>query len=122
MNKKIFITIYALMMLVFMLSGCGSNVSGTFINPNDNSETIVFDGDTIALYENGNIIRSGTFTESAKTASNQYLLRITYEGASTDERYWLNEDKTTISYYADVVDEDGEIVNTAGEIAFVKEN
>jgi hypothetical protein len=121
MKKKplsIALALLALAALMFVLSGCsGSKLSGTFVNPDDSLLYLVFNGNTVALYEGGVQTRNGTFTESAKTASG-YLLRITYDGASVDERYWLDEKKETI--FESITGEG----NTAavGEVAFIKEN
>jgi len=101
--------------LVILLSGCsGSKLSGTYVNPDDSSNYVVFEGKTVTLYEDGNKTISGTFTESAKSASG-YLLIITYEGSSP-EHYWLDENKNTISFGVDSAEG-----IKVGEVAFVKE-
>ena len=110
-----------LITLVFMLSGCGSNPSGKYIDPNDSTVYLVFEGDKVTLHESNNQTRNGTFTESGKTSTKQYLLRIRYDGVSGEQMYWLDEDRNTITYYADVTDEQSGIVHKAGDIAFVKE-
>jgi hypothetical protein len=106
--------------LMFMLSGCGAKLAGTFVNPDDSTNYIVFDGKTFILYESGAQVHNGTFTESAKSSSGQYSLRLYYEGESVDERYWLNEDKSIINYTIPETTDGGTVMHV-GEVAFIKE-
>jgi uncharacterized lipoprotein YehR (DUF1307 family) len=119
MKKRILSLI--LMMLIFALSGCGeSKLSGTYVSADDSSVSLVFAGNTVTMYEDGVQIRIGTFTESAKTASG-HLLRIIYEGLP-EERYWLDESKNTISHNVEIANEQGQTINSVGDVAFIKEN
>jgi uncharacterized protein YceK len=116
-KKQIAITIATVIMLmvfILTLSGCAADISGTYRNPNDNSEYIVLYGDTITLYEDDSQTRSGTFSRSAKTASG-YLLIVSYSDSPT-EYYWLDESRTTIYHGVR-----GQVGVSVGEIAFVKE-
>ena len=122
MKKRLFSLALVLAMavtLIAALSGCGAKLGEKYVSVDDSSVYLIFDGNTVALHENGNPVRNGTFTESAKTSSGRYLLRIWYEidGTSTEERYWLDEKKETI--YAAVFEEG---VETVGEAAFIKQN
>jgi hypothetical protein len=125
MNKRILsltLSLLTLMTFMFVLSACGaSKLSGTYTSADGGSTSLVFDGSKVTLYEDGVQLRNGTFTESAKTASG-YLLRITYEGTSAEERYWLNESRDTISYNVEGKNEQGQTVNDVGDAAFKKEN
>jgi hypothetical protein len=112
------LALLAFMTLVFMLNGCVGRLSGTYVNPDDDSNYLVFEGQTVTLYEDGNQTRSGIFRESARTSTRQYLLTITYEveGSSFDERYLLDESKETI--YSTIIDENNRII--AVDVVFVK--
>jgi len=78
MFKKTLATIticVMLMALMLTLTGCsGSKLSGTYVNPDDISTYVVFDGSTATFYEGGNQTRSGSFEVSGKTSSGQYML------------------------------------------------
>ena len=111
-------TLIMVMTFMLILNSCGTSgakPSGTFTNPDDSSNYMVFDKDTVTVYENGNQVRNGTYTSSAKT-SDKYLLVITYEDSSPSKRYWIDENQTTIYYGIDT--KDGVL---QGDIAFVKE-
>ena len=120
MNKRILPFVLALLILtasMFMLSGCsGDKLSGKYLSVNDSSDYLIFDGNTVTLYENGIQTRSGKFRESAKASTGQYLLTITYEDSLSDERYWLDEKKEVIY---DAIEEEN--IVSVGEIAFTNE-
>ena len=124
MRKQVLATItvcVTLIALVFMLSGCGSTKpSGKYIDPNDSAVYLTFDGDKVTLHESSNQTRNGTFTVSGKSA-NGYLLRITYEGVSSEVWYWLNENKSEMRENVEGKNEQGQTVNNTGDVAFVKE-
>ena len=125
MNKRIsFLAILLLTVVTLMalLNGCsGSKLSGTYVNPDDSSNYLLFDGKAVALYEGGNETRSGSFRESAKTSDGRYLLTITYEndGSSSEERYWLDENKETI--YEAILGDAAGTAGTVGDVAFTKQ-
>ena len=74
-KKSAVITVCVMLMAIMLtLSGCGgSKLSGTYTNPDDSTNYLIFDGKAVTLYEGGNQVRSGTFRESAKT-SRAFLL------------------------------------------------
>jgi len=108
-----------LMVLMLTLTGCGgSKLSGTYVNPDDNSTYVVFDGSTATFYEGGSQTRSGSFEVSGKTSGGQYMLTVTYESESlSTECYYLNESRDTI--YFTIVRDNG--AHGVGDVAFIKE-
>jgi hypothetical protein len=110
----------AILMIAVALSGCsGSKLSGTYVNPDDSSNYVVFDRSTATFYEGGVEGRSGTFRESAKTSSGDYLLTITFNDTSSEERFWLDENKETI--YEAIFGDDAGTAGTVGDVAYIKE-
>ena len=122
MVKKVvvFITIVA---LILILSGCGSSqisgrISGRFISVDNSLEYLVFEGNRVALYEDGIQIWSSTFIESTRTSDDVYFIIIEAGGALlTSLRFWTDVNKETI--FSNI--RDGNL-NFVGDIAFVKEN
>ena len=78
---------------------------------------MVFDRNTITQYKGGSSVRSGRFTRSERTAVDRYFLTITFAGSSSNERYWLDEQKDII-YEAIIV---GNVAHV-GDIVFVNQN
>jgi hypothetical protein len=107
----------------WIANGGLTKVSGTFASVYDSSKYLVFSGDTVKYYEDGNEVRSGTFTISAKTQDGSYLLILRYntEGTSSQEweYYWLNEKVDTIYETIPESTESGTAMNE-GEIAFIR--
>jgi hypothetical protein len=123
MSKRILslMTGLAILILAVALSGCsGSKLSGTYTNPDDSSNYAVFDGNAVTFYEGGNQVRSGTFRESAKTSRGDYLLTITNDGVSPEERFWLDGNRETI--YEAIFGDDAGTAGTVGEVAFTKKD
>jgi hypothetical protein len=121
-KKSAVITVCVMLMAIMLtLSGCGgSKLSGTYLSPDDNSNYVVFDGSTATFYEDGSQTRSGSFRESAKTSSGQYMLTVTFEsnGATSDERFWLDEKKEIV--YEAIFGDAAGTAGTVGEVAFIK--
>ena len=114
-KSHIAIAIIMLTSFILPLSGCSASLTGTFVSVSDSSVSLVFDRDAVSLYESGSLIRSGTFTLSARTPYG-YLLIVAYEGAETDERFWLDDSRNVLRF--NVLDG---ARNTVGDNAFEKE-
>jgi hypothetical protein len=113
MNRQKWITIaigILLTICLFMLSGCNNNtpvLSGRYESVDDSSGFLVFEGNTVTLFESGTEVRSGTYRFHNDT------LILNWENYA--EAYTLDEAHNTLFHGSSNHD-------NFGEVAFLKIN
>jgi len=97
---------------LLIFGACGSSsMSGTYVSANEDSTRLVFDGNNVILYEDGNQRRSGTYRISGRDSD---FLVLVFD--DEEVRFWLRDNRNTIHYSV----MDGNISNV-GEVAFIRE-